>query len=258
MSIRDFLPIPKTKPDLARMDFESVLTLLYAESRTQARWKRHRIMAFMCVPLSFGLHLMFRHNIVFALLPPVLYTLNLGLAYAVWPDRLRATVDAIARFGYLQAAGPLSEALDMSDSEVTETAIQALTRLLPRLKASDASLLNCHQRACLNEALRCNRDTNLTLAILTAWEQVGDSEAIEHVERLAAGLGRGGHDPRIVAAAQECLPFLLQSAGHQQNHTQLLRPVNGSMTPTVTLLRPAPPQASPIPPEQLLRPTDAP
>ena len=195
---------------------------------------------------------------VLVLLIPTLFLFNLCLSYAIWPHRLRARVDAIVKFGYLQSVGPLAEALEMSDSEVTETAIRALIRLLPRLKASDASLINPHQRSCLNEALRWNRDIDLTLAILAAWEQVGDTGAIEDVEGLAAGQGSGGRIPKIKAAAQECLPLLLQSAGRQQNNTQLLRPVDGSIMPKDTLLRPALPQASPIPPDQLLRPTDAP
>jgi hypothetical protein len=163
---------------------------------------------------------------------------------------------AISRFDDIRAVGPLAEALRMKDRPIRKTSAQALIRLLPRLQASDAFLISPAQRSCLNRALR-GRNKELMLAILKAWEQVGDSTAISDVQNLAEGRGAGGRHPEIVRAAQECLPALRQSAGRVQIGSQLLRPSDGNMTPSGVLLRPAQPHTASDPPNQLLRPTDA-
>lgn len=127
--------------------------------------------------------------------------------------------------------------------------------LLPRMKASDAALLSPEQRFFLNRALK-SKDTALTLAILKAWEQVGDASAIGKVEKLAEGRGRGERIPKVVEAAKDCLPALRQSAERQQIGSQLLRPSDGNLTPSDVLLRPAMPHAPTEPSNQLLRPID--
>lgn len=60
----------------------------------------------------------------------------------------------------------------------------------------------------------------------------------------------------ILEAALECLPALRQSIENRHIGSQLLRPADGNRTPSEVLLRPAAPQASSDPPDQLLRSTN--
>lgn len=106
-------------------------------------------------------------------------------------------------------------------SRTGQMAEQALIRLLPRLRPTDAGLLNEAQRDILcrelsggNELMTgrfddsSEPDANLIVAILRALEQVGDARFVPPVEKLAAGKGRAKKDARIREAAQACLPFL--------------------------------------------------
>jgi hypothetical protein len=79
------------------------------------------------------------------------------------------------------------------------------------------------------------KDRDLTLAILKAWEQVGDEKALPAVERLAAGTW----DSRVRAAADACLPALRQRAELARQRDTLLRPASAPGTGSEVLLRPA-------------------
>lgn len=162
---------------------------------------------------------------------------------------------ALARFDDPRAVGPLAETLSDYDRVITPIVTQALIRLLPRMKASDASLLSSQQRFNLNQALR-GRNVSLKLAILKAWEQVGDREAIPEVERLIHAPGEDAATTLVATAARECLPFLQQSFERRQEGEQLLRASDAGSAAPKTLLRPITQQITTEPPDQLLRPTD--
>lgn len=167
----------------------------------------------------------------------------------------QAAALAISRFEDARAVGPLAEAFDFPDRYIRPIARRALLRRLPQMKASDAVFLSAAHHSILNKILR-SQDIELILAVLKAWEQVGDAGAIPDVQNLAEGRGEVGQLPNVVRAAKECLPFLLQSTQRQQVGSQLLRPANANLTPTDVLLRPVQPHASTDSSEQLLRPTD--
>lgn len=176
----------------------------------------------------------------------------IAAAFAVSQAQKNAT-RKLAEFEDIRIVGPLAEALEFGDKNmraiITE---EALIKLLPRLQASDAHLLNEDQRACLNRALK-GKNTQLVLAILKAYEQVGDEKALPCVEKLAEGEGRSGKDERVQAEAIECLPHLKARIEQQRASQTLLRASDAIATPPEVLLRPAEATVSDTPPEQLLR-----
>lgn len=239
---------------LLKMDVEAVLDILRNER--QKRY-RHRVQS---IKIGLGLFLL---AILLAKFAHIGYFLHNWVSYVgimfssvVVSRTEKAAALAIARFEDLRAIGPLAEALEFKEPQVRTIASRALIRLLPRMQASDAALLSPTQRACLNRALK-GRNPELILAVLKAWEQVGDADAIDNVRALASGRMEGGQYQRIVAAASECLPFLRQNTERQQVGAHLLRPVAVSLTPSNDLLRPAPPDGLTAPTNQLLRPTDS-
>lgn len=140
-----------------------------------------------------------------------------------------------------------------------EQARSALTRLLPRMKASDAPLLKEAQRAVLRSVLAHAGSANtlkeveieFTLAALKALEQISDWKSASYVKTLTSPAS----PKRIRAAAIECLPYLQALAEKQKPGENLLRASSASEaanTGSNSLLRPA--DATPeAQPETLLR-----
>ena len=154
----------------------------------------------------------------------------------------------------VRAVGPLAEALEWPDEPLQRVASTALIRLLPRLKASEANLLNPKQRAILYKALRpmnANRQSRLLCAILAALEQVGDKAAVPAVSRLESMLAVTAAQRSVRAAAKRCLPYLNANADNARSSQTLLRASSASEASSDTLLRPSTNQETP--PEQLLR-----
>lgn len=175
----------------------------------------------------------------------------IAATFAVSQTQKNAT-QKLAEFEDIRIVGPLAEALEFNDKNIRTVTEEALIKLLPRLQASDAHLLNEDQRACLNRALK-GKNTQLVLAILKAYEQVGDEKALPFVEKLAEGEGRSGKDARVQAEAIECLPHLKARIEQQRASQTLLRASDAIATPPEVLLRPAEATVSDTPPEQLLR-----
>ena len=287
---------PDLKQDLERLlqsDVDDLVAILRTESRMRAR-RKHLVRwgAFLItigwLYSTIAMHDFSFRNLFFLYIPVSLLVLS-----QMASQRAQTSVLAISRFDDVRAIGPLAEALEFPDRDIRPIVRKALIHLLPRLKASDAALLNAGQRACLNRAL-WGGNTELTLAILKAWEQVGDADAIPDVEQLARGPGsrpvkglmeiryRKGwfgfakkgerlsdslfracpseiveaDRPKIAMAALECLPALRQNVENRHVGSQLLRPAEGDRVSSEALLRPSSPQISAEPPEQLLHPTD--
>jgi hypothetical protein len=246
-------PTAQDPGQLMHLELAAVLGILREESQNRAKRQKRFIGIFLgIIILMIAISILTHSTHLFNTLGSYVGILSMG---AVVSQQQKSAAAVIARFNDVRAVGPLAEALEYKDKDMLPLTEQTLIRLLPMMKASDASLLSPNQRACLNRALR-GKNPALILAILKAYEQVGDAGAISDVEKLAAGRGRGGRDAKIVAVAQECLPFLRQSAERQQVGAQLLRPADGNLTPSDVLLRPAMPHASTEPSGELLRPTD--
>jgi hypothetical protein len=144
---------------------------------------------------------------------------------------------------------------------ICEQARTALTRLLPRLEAGDAPLLKETQRAVLRSILTStanansvkDADVDFTLAILKAFENVGDWKSAPYVKRLTGSVT----PKRIRDAASECLPYLQALAEKHKPGETLLRASSANEAANVspeTLLRPAAPQQD-VAPDTLLRPS---
>lgn len=174
----------------------------------------------------------------------------IGGFMAVSRAQKRATKE-IAKYEDVRAVGPLAEALEFQDKEIRREAEQALCLLLPQMRASDAPLLNGDQRKPLYRALK-GKNVDLVRAILTAFEQVGDSQAIPSVQRLAHGEGILATNEEIQKAAKSCQGFLEDRAQQEQARQTLLRASNPTIGASDALLRPAT-ETEQIDPDQLLR-----
>ncbi len=166
----------------------------------------------------------------------------------------------------------LIDALKLDDLKTREIAQDALISVLPRLQASDAALLNDAQRAKLCHILSLpvenplfkdvrylfqparNSAIDIRIAILQAFEQVGDSKALSVVERLAKREAGSAGEKRIQEAANQCLPALQLRTEEQRSSQTLLRAADASSAATDTLLR-ATTGTQDVQTEQLLRPS---
>ena len=159
----------------------------------------------------------------------------------------------------IKAVGLLAEALSWPEIDLQYEAASALIVILPLLKANHSALLSAQQRECLHRLLtlsNAREQSDLIVAILQAFQQVGDTAAIPYVEQLANATPRSAQERKVVAEAQECLPYLKLCAGNNAASHSLLRP--SSMTDLAAednllrAVRENPETRS----EQLLRPGD--
>lgn len=146
----------------------------------------------------------------------------------------KTAIETLKRADDVRAIGALVEALEFMDMDTQSAACEALARLLPRLQATDATLLNPNQRKRLYRFLG-KSDKRLILALLKALEQIGDSNALPYVERLATSKKV---DTRIREAAQSCMPYLQFRQEEEHNIQTLLRAASTGAT-AETLLRSA-------------------
>jgi hypothetical protein len=161
----------------------------------------------------------------------------------------------LARYDDVRAVGPLAEVLEWPNAEMRDVAADALTSLLPRLRASDVSLLNAQQRACLYRKLtpgHARSHLDLQIAILKALQQVGDDAAVRPVERLANMFAVTQRQRYLKQAAEECLLFLRERADLTRASQTLLR-ASSRVTTSPDLLLRAATDGPETPQEQLLR-----
>jgi len=148
----------------------------------------------------------------------------------------------LAKHNDVRGVGRLAEALEWPDPDIKIVAARALTRILPRLCATDAGLLSSGQRTILYRRLSsCHSDerSDLQIAILKALQQVGDEAAVPHVERLAGPSALGFRQKQVQQAAIDCLPFLIDRAAQLRVSQSLLRASSATPSATDGLLRPA-------------------
>lgn len=169
-------------------------------------------------------------------------------------DRLR---DRLSGYDDIRVIGPLAEMLLASDPTLRGAAIEGLIRLLPRLRRAEAELLNAEQRDCLCSVLRVARreETDLAVAVLQALAEIGGSDELPLVERLAETVGHTRRQRAVRAAAVAALPRLREHSRQEQASRTLLRSSGANAGPE-SLLRPAA-GTDDADTTQLLRPTDS-
>jgi hypothetical protein len=174
--------------------------------------------------------------------------------------RAMQAVESLKQMQDIWSVGALIEAY-ASDDAVGGDAMEALTGLLRRMQASDASLLTERHHKLLCQALKRSggakflflpvvrkRNRMFAFAILKAFEQVGTRQAIPVVEYLM----QKSPNLEVRRAAEECLPFLQTRAQQELNEQTLLRASTSGGLATEELLRPASGQSE-VKPQQLLR-----
>ena len=154
----------------------------------------------------------------------------------------------IAKQGGVQAIAPLFAAAQVIFPKKRRRAIMgALTTLLPRMKATDAHLLTPTARNRIRDWLSTMANTvlghpcsdDLRIAALKALEQVGDTDDIPVVTRLANMHAQTSEQTRVKQAAIECLPMLRSHCGEVAAARTLLRAANAEDARPDTLLRAA-------------------
>ena len=167
--------------------------------------------------------------------------------------RSRNALEALDDVGMV---GPLLQAYAAEQSTNQPHIAAALRRLLPRLQAENANLLDREQRAALYQVIGISRlntilyDKTLVLAGLRALRYVGDKDALPVVLKVAKSIDREVRD-----AANDCLQLLMELAEQYKRGEQYLRPSSAStlqIGQSDVLLRPAS-GVEQTAPEQLLR-----
>ena len=197
---------------------------------------------------------------------------------AAWRSRreMNSEIELLAGQEDVHAIGALVDSLTVEDGRCRRLVIDALARLLPRLRPHDAELLNEAQRKALRQALALNlefglykdwntltkpvnpekpanrRALDFRVAIVQAFARIGGAEELAIVQRLA----RPGADTparRILCdVAQEALPLLLARKEQQAGSAILLRPASAAAAASDELVRAAA-NICEVTPDQLLR-----
>ncbi len=153
----------------------------------------------------------------------------------------------LALFDDVRSIGFFCEGVQAQDERVSLTSREALIRLLPLVKSSNATVLSVHQLDCLNRALT-KPDRSLTLAILKALPFVADASTLQSVKDIALS----SKHAEVREAAKECLPQLEARINEMQARGTLLHPALAPDSPCETLLRPTQTMGA-TDPSQLLR-----
>jgi hypothetical protein len=166
---------------------------------------------------------------------------------AVW-------IRSLGRYDDVRAVGPLTYALGLREDYcdgLQQVAVQQLTKLLPRMTARDAELLDPEHRATLAGQLTQSPNGNLVLAILKAFRHIGSEKELRAVGLLATGCWPTYWDPRVHDAAVECAGAMRERLANEAKTAHLLRPASA---PDDTLLRPASAPSGDV--DVLLRPAE--
>lgn len=173
-------------------------------------------------------------------------------------------VSVLERLDKCEDVRAISKLLNfVTASPPPEQFLRVLTKLLPRMKASDADLLTGKQRWLLARFLRQHsrlttkkESVEFALAILKALEQIGDRSFLPIVERLAEQPANTPDGKRIREAATGCLPALRLLVEERRTEEELLRPANAKQNDPEQLLRAAR-NGSASEPTELLRARDS-
>ena len=180
---------------------------------------------------------------------------NSGISQAILGRKRKRLTDCITDIDDLNALPALIELLEFTNPAVRSAIVPPITRLLSRLRSSDAHLLGFLHRTALARMLSTPRTRKLPatffVSVLNAFEQIGDSQTLPAVSWLAQGRGVAADHPEIREVAQACQAHLEERLRRHQAPYLLLRPSSPAEI-SHSLLRPvvnAPDSA----PHELLR-----
>ena len=140
-----------------------------------------------------------------------------------------------------RAAGALFERLDVSFGAERRLVAARLIDLLHRVEATDAVHFGRAERDRMNEALRITSfapDADLVVAILFAYERVGDERCLPTVEALALSTGETEAECKVRDAARTCIAEVRVRIQQLRTSAELLRASDASAH-SGTLLRAA-------------------
>ena len=147
----------------------------------------------------------------------------------------RAAVAAMSRAKNTRYVGALASCLDDPDPHVRRSAAQSLRHILPHMQARDRNHLSPNEMNALLRALDGD-DPDLAVAVLTAFQQIGDKRALRRVAFL---IDSPVHYESVRNAAWECLPQVKLRLQEAQEAEALLRPAHDvENTHSEDLLRP--------------------
>jgi hypothetical protein len=199
-----------------------------AVEKRQRSSRQKRIIAFVTVFLAVAVSMaIFEHNAhMFNIIGAFGGMIVAAMAFTT---AHKSAAKALAKYEGIEGVSPLLEALEIPDKDVHRSVTECLTRVLPKMHASDSDLLTADARKVLRKQLAATpksddryKSDQFVEATLKALEQVGDESFIEWVERLAEG-GGYGNSFTVREAAKECLPALRQRAENDRLSHDLLR-----------------------------------
>lgn len=237
-------PVQASVPQNAAVESKPLADLLATAEKENALRRKWAPVSVAWIFVQCGLLIAAPHSIfaVISYAVSLFLAVNIGSSFAI---RYRKTTAALAAVDDIRMVGPLLDRLrpNAKARRTRRVVTQALTRLLPRLKASDAPLLTTEQKGRLAHHLDrlalFQRDKEFQIVILRALEQVGDAQAVPVVEKMVQRTPRWEAQERVHRAAVECLPFLLQRAEEEQSRSTLLRSAGAPETNFDELLLPA-------------------
>jgi hypothetical protein len=164
--------------------------------------------------------------------------------------RARKATKKLASVNDLSAIGSMVDVLIYSDDPRSNTHVKnALIRLLPQLRATDAHLLSSRQMQMLQSILGASSFTSgdllanpikkirmharLQIAVLKAFEQIGDEAVLSGVQHARDH----GATREVKRAAAECLPYIRQRAELSKASKTLLRASSSGAADTCMLVR---------------------
>ena len=148
----------------------------------------------------------------------------------------------LAKIDDVRCIGRLAEVLEWPDEMEKDVATSALSRLLPKVRASDKIFQTPQQRMNLNRMLtlkNARRHAGFLVDLLKALEQIGDETSLPFVQQLASATPATAQQRRVCDAARECLPYLELRSDLSRDSQTLLRASSALNVNADHLVRPA-------------------
>jgi hypothetical protein len=228
-------------PVVLKQRHDAVMARLHKEAQQWRRMYRVLGIGYACTGLIFTLNVVCSHWLsrMHPLADDLMHLIYFGfIAGFLWTSYLwRQTTKEMAASADVRDIGAFIDAMKV-DYAITRP---ALMRLLPEMRTSDSGLLQEHHRQMLRRIVGSRvvgrSSSQFVIAILKAYEQVGDIDDIPVVEKIAAGGGYGKYK-QVRQAAEDCLPALRIVAPQHREQVTLLRASDLHNTNTVGLVRP--------------------